>query len=249
MAGEDVALRFDYEAVYLGRPNRFTVIVARGGERLACHLHDTGRIDHLAQPGSTRVLVRGRPPSLARRTSCDVVAFIADEGPVVADSRVPNMAFSKWFRLVAPWAEGVEAERSVMGSRFDFVLLGPRGFAVVEVKGVNKAVGGYGLFPNAPSPRARRHLDTLASVARSGVRAMLVFVALRGDVRVFGPDAPVDRGFAGRLCAYRGIVEYHGLVPRVEVEWDSGLVVLRDPREAPVDACLEGFPGAGGGKG
>ncbi len=249
VAVEDLAIRFDREAVYLGRLNRFTVLLDSEGDKIECHLHDTGRIDHLAIPGSTRVLVKDRPPGLARRTTCNVVAFLAGEEPVIADSRVPNLAFAKWFRLVAPWAERAEAERSVMGSRFDFLLTGPRALAVVEVKGVNKAVEGYGLFPNAPSARARRHLETLASIARAGVEAILAFIALRGDVTVFGPDAAIDRLFASRLCAYRGVVEYRGLVPRIDIEWDARVITLRSPREAPVDACLEGSLEAEGGKG
>jgi len=246
--GAPIRLGYDGEGVYISRLNRFTVKIDTGGSIVECHLHDTGRIDHLAVPGETRVLYRLAAGSLHRRTRCDVVAFAAGGGVVIADSRVPNLIFREWHGIVAPWAERVEAEKSVMGSRFDFVLTGRGVMGVAEVKGVNKAVNGYGLFPNAPSSRARRHLETLARIAGAGVKALLVFVALRSDVNVFGPDAPVDRAFARLLCAYRRRIEYRGLVPAVTVDRGSREVIVGGVREAPVDACLEGLPPASRGK-
>ncbi len=215
---------------------------------MRCHLHDTGRIDHIAEPEKTKVLYRVTKERLGRKTSCDVVAFINGSSVVIADSRVPNAAFKKWYKIVAPWAEVVEAEKSLLGSRFDFVLSGNGVLGVVEVKGVNKAVNGYGVFPNAPSARARRHLETLARVARAGIDAMLVFIALRSDVRAFAPDAPIDRAFAKLMCAYRDIVKYRGVVPDIILDYDNRSVILTNPREAPVDACLEGAAILGRGK-
>lgn len=235
----EIMIRYTGVGVYLGRRGRFTVAVQAGRDVMNCHLHDTGRIDHLAREGETLVYYR-TARSLHRRTSCDVVALSPSGGlVVVVDSRVPNAAFAKWYRLVAPWAETVESEKPAMGSRFDFLLSGPGRAAIVEVKGVNKSVGGAGLFPNAPSARAAKHLETLASLARAGLEPMLVFVALRGDVEVFAPDWRVDRAFSRLLCLLRGKVQYHGIVPDVTVEEDSRAVLLRNPERAPVDPCLE----------
>lgn len=77
--------------------------------------------------------------------------------------------------------------------------------------------GRTGRFPDAPSERGRRHLEELTALAASGARAVLVFLAQRGDLRAVGPAREVDPAYGDALdlaraagvevLAYRAAVE------------------------------------------
>lgn len=56
----------------------------------------------------------------------------------------------------------------------------------VEVKSLGSVQHGIALFPDAPTERGRTHLHGLAQLARSGTRAVLLFVAARAGT---GGDA------------------------------------------------------------
>ncbi|MCE4611383.1 MAG: DNA/RNA nuclease SfsA [Desulfurococcales archaeon] len=230
-------MEFSGEGLFLSRLNRFTVLIDTGGEKLKCHLHDTGRIDHVLAPGRSAVLYRSVVGRLGRATQCDVVAGIDPSGVVVVlDSRVPNALFSKAYREVLgdPDAELIR-EPTLQGARLDFLVSGSQGLWAVEVKGVNLSDGGVGRFPNAPSQRALRHLEVLARLAREGVRPAMIFVALRGDINVFAPHRRVDQRFASLACSLRGVVGMIGVRVRIEIEEENrgGYVCVNYEGTAP----------------
>ncbi|MCE4603748.1 MAG: DNA/RNA nuclease SfsA [Aeropyrum sp.] len=220
-------IKYDDIGRFLSRVNRFIVELEVGGKMVQCHLHDTGRIDHLVHSGSGEVYVR-RVSRLGRRTSCDVVAVRNPiEGRiVVVDSRIPNRIFAEGYRYVLGEESYIEAEKDILGSRLDFLASNPKGLWAVEVKGVNLARGGIGLFPNAPSARAVKHVEVLERLSREGVRGLMVFAALRSDVEVFSPNRMVDPRFSRLACSLRGIVEFAGI--RVKVE-DDGYSIRIEP--------------------
>ena len=219
MGAQPLELKFDGDAIYTGRPNRFTVTLKKGSKEIMCHLHDTGRTDHVLKPMGSRVLYRARPHTLKRRTSCDVVAALdAAGGLVVLDSRVPNLVFKQFYKEIFGPDAAIREEPRLPGSRPDFIVSTSRGLWVVEVKGVNLADHGVGLFPNAPSERARKHVQILATMRSLGYSPALVFVALRGDVERFKPNWKVDRRFYSLACSYRGIVELLGVKTRIVLD-------------------------------
>ena len=94
------------------------------------------------------------------------------------------------------------------GSRADMLLSGGRRKRCwVEVKSATLARSHEALFPDAVTARGRKHLLELVDAARSGDRAVLVFLAQRGDVRVFRPadDIDPDYGEALRVAARSGV--------------------------------------------
>lgn len=235
-------LGFDGEAVFLERLNRFVVRLSTGSDTMLCHLHDTGRIDHLAVPGETYALYRAAPRP-GRKTGCDVVAFRQPSGGVVVvDSRVANELFKEGYELVLGEGSTIEQEKMILGSRLDFVASTPKGFWAIEVKGVNLSAAGVGLFPNAPSSRAVKHLHTLERLARAGIRSSMVFVALRSDIEKFAPHRRVDRTFASLACSLAGIVEFKGLKTSVEVRGSS--IAIKPVGVAPF-RCSAANPGEG----
>ena len=72
---------------------------------------------------------------------------------------------------------------------------------MVELKSaVLREPDGYASYPDCPSPRGRRHVETLMELAARGLRAILVVVAGVTGARGFRPNWRVDPALA-RLVA------------------------------------------------
>lgn len=69
----------------------------------------------------------------------------------------------------------------------------------IEVKSVTLKRGDALEFPDAPSERARRHLEALMRVRAAGDRALLLFLAQRSDARLVRPARAVDPEYADLL--------------------------------------------------
>jgi sugar fermentation stimulation protein A len=86
------------------------------------------------------------------------------------------------------------------GSRVDFLLEGPgRPVCYVEVKSVTLKRGNLAEFPDSVTARGRRHLLELSAMARSGARAVMLFVAQRGDCQRLEIAADIDPAYAAEL--------------------------------------------------
>tara|TARA_B100001750_G_scaffold220701_1_gene208616 strand:+ start:84 stop:518 length:435 start_codon:yes stop_codon:yes gene_type:complete len=97
--------------------------------------------------------------------------------------------------------ETIKSEVTYGGSRLDFRLSGEAPVTYLETKSVNLVQDGVALFPDAPTQRGKKHLDTLQSIVESGYRASAVFVIQRSDAKSFKPNAVADSDFAKALTA------------------------------------------------
>ena len=61
--------------------------------------------------------------------------------------------------------------------------------------------GGLARFPDAVTARGLRHLEALAARAAAGERAVIFYLAKRGDARALAPAADVDPAYAAGLRA------------------------------------------------
>lgn len=162
---------------------------------------DPGRMTEILSPG---VELRLAPASrVDRRTRYTLVLARSGRRWVVLAPILANRLLEA--ALVAGTAPGwrhAEIERrevAVGSSRLDFALRWRKETWLVEVKSVALAVSGLGLFPDAPSARAVKHLAELAHLARHGVRAGLVFVAQHPAIERVAPNAELDPEFAAAL--------------------------------------------------
>ena len=114
-------------------------------------------------------------------------------------------------------------------SRLDLLLSGGRGLCYVEAKSVTLVEDGVGLFPDAPTERGRRHVETLAQAVREGHRGAVVFVIQREDASSFAPNdtADPDFGRALRKALAQGIeaYAYRCTVTKEEVRLSSAVPV------------------------
>lgn len=188
-------------AVFLERPNRFGAWVSLGGEREYVHVPDPGRLRELLVPGRPVWL---RPAfGEARRTRYSLVLTQDAERWVSLDTSAPNRVVrAALLRHEIPaFADYGEVRPEVRygRSRLDFLLTGPTGRCLLEVKSVTLVVDGVGLFPDAVSDRASRHLRELAHAVGEGYRAAVLFVVQRDDAVAVAANAAADPAFAETL--------------------------------------------------
>lgn len=115
---------------------------------------------------------------------------VAAEG--IRAGMIPELAGYPDARREAAWGEG---------TRFDFLLSGPRGECYVEVKSVTLVTeGGFSAFPDAVTARGTRHIRELLAARAAGHRAVLLFVVQRADgLAGFRAAAEIDPVYAQAL--------------------------------------------------
>lgn len=213
------------EATFVSRENRFTCLVELPDGKEVVYLPNSGRLDSVLLPG--RMVLLAEKASSNRRTRYDLVAAsLRDRTLVSVDSRVPgelvHQALSQ--RALEQFAEYTSIRREVPRgrSRLDFLLSGPKSQCFLEVKSVTLVKMGRGLFPDAPTLRGRRHLESLTWAKREGYEAAIIFVIQREDAEGFSPNDAVDSEFGSALreARLRGvdIYAYRCRVSRDEVE-------------------------------
>ena len=183
------------EGRFIKRLNRFAALVDVEKREHLAHVPNSGRMGELLVPGF-RVLLIPAPAGSGRKTAFDLA--LVDTGRTLssADARLPN-------RLVAEAiAEGrlpqfadypaVHPERRFHESRLDFLLEGPPGSCYVETKSVTLVENGVGLFPDAPTLRGVKHLNSLMVARDEGHRAGVIFVIQRSDAEAFTPHDVAD---------------------------------------------------------
>jgi sugar fermentation stimulation protein A len=190
------------EGKFISRENRFAALVMIDGDREWVHVPNSGRMRELLFPGADVLLHESS--STARQTAYDLVAVETQDVLVSVDSRVPNTVIAEG--LTSGTIPGLEAygefkrEHTRGDSRFDFLLQGSRGEALLEVKGCTLVEGdGLALFPDAPTQRGARHVRGLARAVGEGLEAYVVVVVQRGDGEVFSPNDRTDPAFGDAL--------------------------------------------------
>lgn len=193
----------------IGRVNRFLLEcrLESGGEKVAAHLPNSGRLGEILRPHA-RLWLRASRPTVHRKTEWTAVLaeVVPDDGKgevtfVSLDTALPNhLVAAALQRSGLPELRGwrlVRREFPMEGKRFDFLLESEQGERLVlEVKSVSKVVAGFGLFPDAVTERGRRHLLLLEELnRRPGWRAALLFVVQRLDARAVTADEEADSAF------------------------------------------------------
>ena len=172
------------------------------GEKAPAHLPNSGRMTELLVPGA-KAYLSPAPPASVRKTAWDLT-MIEYRGLLVSvDSRLPGALLDEAIRAAAlPEFGGFKlARREVVfeDSRIDLLLSGEPRLCYLEAKSVNLVEGRTALFPDAPTERGRKHLDSLARAARQGHRAAVAFVVQRSDARELSPHRRADPVFCDAL--------------------------------------------------
>ncbi len=187
------------DARFVARVNRFRVRVELGGTIVDAHLPNPGRLGELLAPG---IRVRMVPANSSNRTTAyDLLAARCGREWVCLDTRLANVAVRDALdaRTLPEFSMYGITRQEVRwrDSRFDFLLEKP-GRCWVEVKSCSLVRDGRALFPDAPTARGTKHLRGLASLARHGAHAAVLFVVVRRAV-CFSPNDAADPAFGQAL--------------------------------------------------
>lgn len=192
------------EGYFLTRLNRFAAMAEVGGREEMVHVANSGRLRELFEPG--RRLLLAPAGGEHRKTRYDLALVDLGHTLVSADARLPNGLVAESLRRMElePFAGFPEVRREVTygESRLDLMLEGPPGRCYLETKSVTLVEGdGVAMFPDAPTSRGVKHLNTLMQVASDGHRAGVIFVIQRGDARCLTPHDESDPEFGATLRA------------------------------------------------
>ena len=218
-----------HEARFLTRLNRFAAMVLLEGKRVKVHIPNSGRMNELFQPGNSCYLFHrpGEHRKTAYDLGLVDIGTIL-ENPVAnpkdnymfghmasvqqkrsmhtlvsTDSRVPNiLVWESWNAGDLPHFEGYTVGRrevSFHDSRLDMMLDGPTGQCYIEMKSVTLVIDRTAWFPDAPTDRGRKHIETLIRAVKEGHRAAVVFVIQRNDASCLSPYDAHDPEFGAVL--------------------------------------------------
>lgn len=227
MSPEGPLLRFErplQAATFVRRPHRFSTVcvLEANGVEVESHLADPGRLVEILVPDA-RLFVDGPFPP-PRKLAYSTVLAEQDGTLVSLVSSMPNKVFEAL--LTGGHLPGLATPQDIVAikrevkrgkSRFDFEVTTRSGPVLVECKGVGLRVGDAGMFPDAPSARALKHVEELREYVLEGGRAAVVFIAGRDDVTSFAPARHIDPAFAdGLLRAVEAGVEVFAHSLKVE---------------------------------
>lgn len=214
-----VAMEFSslQEGVLERRYKRFLAdVVLPDGQRVTAHCPNTGAMTGCAPPGARVWLSASTNPK--RKLAWTLELVETPEGLVCVHSALANRVVEESLLGGLPVAlAGFEVlKREVkygQNSRADFRLDFTVGAVMVEVKAVTLLTErGLGLFPDAVSARARRHVEDLAAVVAAGQRAALVFCVLHEGIERVAPAESIDPDYSAALKrAVRSGVEVYAL--------------------------------------
>jgi sugar fermentation stimulation protein A len=186
----------------LRRYKRFLAdIELASGETVTAHCANPGAMTGLNEPGLAVWLERNDDPKRKLAYAWRLVE-LGDHWAGI-DTAAPNRIVAEALAAraipeLAPYAEIRPEVRYGQRSRVDFLLNGadlPP--AYVEVKNVHlMRRPGLAEFPDSVTKRGARHLDDLASMARAGHRAVMLYVIQRTDCDRLALAADIDPAYA-----------------------------------------------------
>lgn len=213
-----------------------------GGETITVHCPNTGAMTGCAEPGSSVWLSRSDVKTRKYPHTWELVA--TEQGLACIHSAKANAVVREAFAAgVIPGFEDyprISTEvKYAQGSRADLLLEGEQGRVFVEVKAVTLCRGGgLGVFPDAVSERARKHLHALESVVDESTRALLMFCSFHQGISHVSAAGDIDGKYRDALgeVMSRGVEvqAWASQVSTAGVQLDHALQFTLDP---PVPAA------------
>jgi sugar fermentation stimulation protein A len=224
------------KALFLSRPNRFTVICELKGKRTRAYLPNPGRLGELLLPGVTIFLESSDRPG--RKFPLTAVAVMKGEDPVILHTHRANSIVRYLIgKGRIPGLEGAEvaaAEVTRGGSRFDLLLKKGGRDILLEVKSCTLFSAEAAMFPDAVTSRGRRHVEALARLAGGRTSAAVIFLVHAPSARLFMPEYHTDLDFSLALLKARPKVTF---LP-VGVSWHADLSLKEEVRPLKIPWAL-----------
>lgn len=181
-------------------------IVTAEGEELCIHCPNTGSMLNCMGEGARVWFQRSQDPRRKLPATWELVETPQGRLACVNTARANRLVEEALLGGVIAELAGFDGLRREVAygaenSRVDFRLGYPQGPAYVEVKSVTLGFADCSVaaFPDAVTERGARHLRELAALARSGIRAVLLYCVNLSAVTAVRPASEIDPLYAAAL--------------------------------------------------
>lgn len=184
------------KATFLRRPQRFLVEARlEDGAKTLVYCANPGSFKDCLTPGSPILLWDSQDATRKRRYTLRAIKL--GRHWIGTDTHLANRLVEKaLLEHCLPGLEGYDIltkePRDKKGTRLDFHLAGPEGQCFLEVKSATVVSGTTARYPDSQTLRTLAQLQLLASKAKAGHRAVLLFLVQRGDVDSFAFNRECD---------------------------------------------------------
>jgi len=184
-------------ARFIKRLHRFGAEIEINGQHHTAHMPNPGRMRELLVPDA-RIFVL-HAPSPHRKTAYSLLAVEYNGLLVSLDSTLPNRFMPEMIgnSLFPPFEHCHVTGREITfeDSRLDLAAECNGKKVLIEIKSCTLVENGHAMFPDAPTTRGARHMNTLAMAVEQGYRAASVIVVQRPDAVCFSPNRLTDPAF------------------------------------------------------
>jgi sugar fermentation stimulation protein A len=185
------------KALFISRPNRFTLRCSLNGAVVNAFLPNPGRLQELLLPGAPVHLEPAKNPFRSLRFTA-VAVEREGERVVLHTLRTNDVARYLVKTNSVPGLEGYEVIQNEVSrghSRFDFLLKKGNRSLLLEVKSCTLFSKRMAMFPDAVTSRGTRHLRELAKMSASRSAGAVLFLVHSTRPEFFLPDFHTDFEF------------------------------------------------------
>ena len=172
------------------------------GREITAHCANPGSMMGLSEPGTRIWLEPNDDPRKKLKFGWRLVEH-ANGHYTGVDTSVPNKVvraalIEQKIALLSAYSQVHPEQKYGANSRIDFLLSGEGlPYAYVEVKSVTLSrQNGLAEFPDSVTARGAKHLDELATIARAGQRAVMLYLVQRTDCTRFTLANDIDYTYA-----------------------------------------------------
>lgn len=188
-----------HKAEFISRPNRFIAEIKIDGCIQLAHVKNTGRCRELLIPGSEIFVEKSEDSK--RKTKYDLISVYKNKTLINIDSQAPNKIFSELLGK-GEFLKNIRVVRQEVmfeNSRLDFYIEAGDKKIFAEVKGVTLEQDGVAMFPDAPTERGLKHINSLIKCRQMGFQSYIVFIIQMDGIKYFTPNYKTHREFGESL--------------------------------------------------
>ncbi len=183
--------------IFLRRLNRFMAEVKVHGKTALAHLPNSGRLLTVLVAKAEVFLTRQQ--RTGRKSSYDLFAVQRSHVPIIVDTRFSSVAartsVQKGLIKSLKGYRVVKENVSVNGSLLDLLLQRDKKKFFLEIKCVTHVADKVAMFPDAPTERGRKHVNTLIRLVEQGYDSGILFSVQRPDAEEIRPYREIDPMF------------------------------------------------------
>ncbi len=208
-----------FQCIIEEKVNRFVVKVRKNKGTYLAHNTNTGRLEGLLIKGRKALCKPLKNPS---KTSFRLFAVEMDGGYAVIDTTLQEATFKKAVEKEAiSYLKGcslIKRSPRIGNSTFDFLLdCGGKRIIVETKSAVLRSEDGFGMYPDCPTERGRRHIRELIKLAREGYTTLLLFIVAFPNAKGFKPYKKGDPELYELL---KGFIPDKMMVKSIGIDFD-----------------------------